>query len=173
MMRAFKRFAKLVSSRFRVLLSGATVGVGTVVSSSVQLSKGVYIGRHGYIGPNCNFRGNIKIGDFFLCADLVHVVGGDHRFDLVGIPAIHQGRNLAIHDSATYIGSDVWVGRNVTIMRGVSIGDGCVIGAGSVVTTSFAAGLVIAGVPAKEIRTRFLDEKSLDKHLSRIFDERS
>lgn len=170
---AVNRNIKLILSKCRAFLYGSVIGKGTIISSNVQLSKDVEIGKYGYIGPNCNFRGNIKIGNFFLCADSVHVVGGDHRFDLIGIPVINQGRDKAVHNSKTFIGTDVWIGRNVTIMRGVSIGDGCIIGAGSIVTSDVETGVVIAGVPAKEIRKRFQDKNTLQKHLESITNEKS
>lgn len=55
----------------------------------------------------------------------------------------------------TRIGNDVWIGREATIMPGVCIGDGAVIGAHSVVTKDVGPYEVVAGNPARHIRTRF------------------
>ena len=51
------------------------------------------------------------------------------------------------------IGNNVWVGQGATILKGVTIGDGAVIAAGSVVTQNVAAKTVVAGIPAKEIKS--------------------
>lgn len=51
------------------------------------------------------------------------------------------------------IGNHVFIGANATILPGVTIGDYAVIGAGSVVTHDVPNGVVVAGVPAKQIGT--------------------
>lgn len=51
------------------------------------------------------------------------------------------------------IGNNVWIGAGAIILAGVSIGDNSVIGAGSVVTKNVEADTVVAGNPAREIRT--------------------
>ena len=52
------------------------------------------------------------------------------------------------------IGADVWIGGGALIMPGVTIGDGAVIGAGSVVTRDVAAGVTVAGNPARVIKAK-------------------
>ena len=54
---------------------------------------------------------------------------------------------------AITIGNNVWIGANSIILKGVNLGDNVVVGTGSVVTKSFPNNSVIAGVPAKLIKT--------------------
>lgn len=58
------------------------------------------------------------------------------------------------------IGDNVFIGMNSTIMPGVTIGENSIIAAGSVVTKSFPKDSIIAGVPAKKI-------KSLDEYIEK------
>lgn len=51
------------------------------------------------------------------------------------------------------IGSNVWIGGGAIVLPGVTIGDDAVVGAGAVVTRDVAPGVVVAGNPARVIRT--------------------
>ena len=83
------------------------------------------------------------------------------------------------------IGDDVYIGINTTILPGTKVGNRCIIGACSVLKGNYPDNSVIAGVPAKVIKTvdEYLDqakEKSLhlghltgtakEKELKKYFD---
>jgi acetyltransferase-like isoleucine patch superfamily enzyme len=51
------------------------------------------------------------------------------------------------------LGDDVWIGADATILKGVTIGDRAIVGAGAVVTSDVPADTVVAGNPARVIRT--------------------
>jgi acetyltransferase-like isoleucine patch superfamily enzyme len=54
---------------------------------------------------------------------------------------------------AVTIGDHVWIGAEAMVLKGVSIGDGAVIGARSVVTRSVPSRTLVAGQPARVIRS--------------------
>jgi exopolysaccharide acyltransferase PssR len=53
----------------------------------------------------------------------------------------------------TYIGENCFIGINAMILPGVRIGDQVIVGAGAVVTKDVPANSVVAGNPAKVIKT--------------------
>lgn len=61
----------------------------------------------------------------------------------------------------TRIGNNVFIGMNAIILMGTTIGDNVIIGAGSVVSGNIPSNCVVAGNPARVIR-------SLDEHYERI-----
>ena len=128
------------------------------------ISKDVIIGRYSYIGPRCNIQPNVKIGEFTMLANNVSIIGGDHRYDIIGKPIILAGRDVI---KETTIGSDCWIGAHSIIMNGVHIADGCIIAAGAVVTKNTEPYSIYGGVPAKKIRARFNSEKDLNQHIEK------
>ena len=63
-------------------------------------------------------------------------------------------------------GRNVWVGANVSILPGVTIGDNSIIAAGSVVTKDVPANAIVAGVPARFIRSISPEEEKQQKQHS-------
>jgi len=51
------------------------------------------------------------------------------------------------------IGDDVWIGGGAILLPGVSIGEGSTVAAGAVVTCNVPASVVVAGNPARVVRS--------------------
>jgi acetyltransferase-like isoleucine patch superfamily enzyme len=60
---------------------------------------------------------------------------------------------IATTQAPVVIRRGAYIGANVTILQGVEIGESSVVGAGAVVTRSVPPASVVAGVPAKTVRT--------------------
>ena len=89
------------------------------------------------------------------------------KFDRTNPKGVHIGEETYIafeaviltHDRCrvrhchTYVGRHCFIGARAIILPGVRIGDNCVVGAGSVVTKDTPPGTIVAGNPAKVIRT--------------------
>lgn len=59
----------------------------------------------------------------------------------------------------TKIGKQCFIGANAIIMPGVEIGDEVIVGSGSVVTKNIPSNTIVAGNPAKIIRTNIHTKK--------------
>lgn len=120
------------------------IGFGTIFSQQdTEIGKGVYI------GPQCNI-GMCKIGDNSLIGSGVHILSGSmqHNFDDLDSPIQQQGGSY----EKVVIGEDSWIGNGSLVMA--NIGKKCIIGAGSVVTRDVEDYSILAGNPAKLIRSR-------------------
>src|ERR687890_149200 len=58
----------------------------------------------------------------------------------------------------TVVGNDVWLGYEAIVMAGVTIGDGAIVAAGSVVAGDVPPYAIVAGNPARVVRSRFAEE---------------
>jgi len=144
-------------------------GRGTYFGSSVIIGPGrVSIGYKSFIGPECWIQSDANIGNFVMIAGRVAIVGGDHRFDVAGVPTIEAGR---AQNKLVTICDDVWIGYGAIIMHGVTIGEGALIAAGAVVTKDVAPCSIVGGVPAKMLRMRF-GEEDIEKHQAALAQRR-
>ena len=66
---------------------------------------------------------------------------------------IPLGANGGVRTKTILIGSRAFIGAQSIILKGVEIGEGAVVGAGTVVSKSVPANSMVAGNPAKMIRT--------------------
>lgn len=72
------------------------------------------------------------------------------------------------------VGNDVYIGNDAKLMPGVTIGNNVIIGAGSIVTKDVPDNCVVAGVPAKFIKTsdEYLEKLQKDSlHLGHLSGE--
>jgi acetyltransferase-like isoleucine patch superfamily enzyme len=117
-----------------------------------QKGSGIIIGNRTGIGARAYLagQGGITIGDDVITGPNIQIFSENHNFNEATQTIKAQG----VTRQATIIGNNCWLGGGITILSGVTIGDGCVIAAGSVVTKSVPPNSVVAGVPAKVIKTR-------------------
>lgn len=159
--------------RFRPLVRALLVKTEGGIMSSESLRKLLhdYEGvRLGALSRGAGLRFGLfprgtRIGRFSCFAAGLRVLPRNHPSARVSQhPLFFNSRlGLVVEDtipsaseSPLIIGSDVWVGMNVIITSGCGfIGDGAIIGAGAVVTKDVPPYTVVAGNPAKPIRTRF------------------
>nr|WP_318379920.1 maltose O-acetyltransferase [uncultured Enterobacter sp.]DAI86813.1 MAG TPA: maltose O-acetyltransferase [Caudoviricetes sp.] len=109
----------------------------------------IEVGKNFYANFDCVFLDvcPIRIGDNAMLAPGVHIYTATHPLDATE-------RNSGVEFGAPVtIGHNVWIGGRAVINPGVTIGDNVVIGAGSVVIRDVPSDVVIAGNPARIIKT--------------------
>lgn len=99
------------------------------INVTLQDNAPIYIGRKTMLGPN------------------VQLYTANHPLDPV---KRCQGAEIA---QSIHIGERVWIGGGAIILPGIRIGDDAVIAAGSVVTKDVPAATVVAGNPAKWLKS--------------------
>jgi len=125
------------------------------------ISKDLRTGKFGLIGYNCYICPNVEFGNYVLIAPDVSIIGGDHSYNLPGVPMILSDRPKI---PKTILEDDVWIGRKVIINAGVKIGRGAIVAAGAVVTKDIPPYSIVGGVPAKVIKMRFDNHNDLLIH---------
>ncbi len=138
-----------------VNLYGCEIGDESRIGTFVEIQKGVRIGRR------CKISSHTFICEGVTLEDEVFVGHGvTFTNDLYPRATTDQGRIQGDADWAcipTVVKRRASIGSGATVLCGVTIGENAIVGAGSVVTRDVPPAAVVAGNPARVIRT--LDEK--------------
>ena len=135
---------------------GIELGARVLIESDVYLklvsdTAILKLGAHTFVGRGVEFdvMCKVSVGCHSLIAPRCFIT--DHHHGMRQELRIDQQTGWA---QAVEIGSDVWLGTGVIILPGVKIGNGAVVGANSVVTSDVAPMAVVAGAPARFLRSR-------------------
>jgi acetyltransferase-like isoleucine patch superfamily enzyme len=142
---------KLELGRDAVLRLGRWSWVGA--GCKIRVHEGeVEIGAKSVLGQECTISAyqHVSIGRECIIADRVMMIDFDHGVVEVERPIREQG----IYKRDVRIGHNTWIGYGACLLRGVTVGDNAVIGTSAVVTVDVPANAVVAGIPARVIRTR-------------------
>lgn len=109
-----------------VIMMGAVLNIGAKVGEGSMIDMNAVVGGRGQIGKNCH----------------------------VGAGAVIAGVIEPPSATPVIIEDDALIGANAVILEGVRVGKGAVVAAGSVVTEDVPDNSVVAGSPAKVIKTK-------------------
>jgi acetyltransferase-like isoleucine patch superfamily enzyme len=124
----------------------------------------IRIGEWSFIGPQSHVwsAASVTIGDRVLISHQVnihdtngHSLNASLRhqqfFDIA--TSGHPTNPIDIVAEPVMIGNDVWIGFGSSILKGVTIGEGAVVAARSLVMDNVEPWTVVAGFPARLVRT--------------------
>ncbi len=112
-----------------------------------NFGRSIKIGKHVFVNHACSFldMGGITLEDHVLIGPKVNLITENHPLD----PIDRRGMLC----KPIVIKQNAWVGAGATILPGVTIGENSVVAAGAVVSKDVPANTVVAGIPAKIIRS--------------------
>jgi maltose O-acetyltransferase len=134
---------------------GVRIGRGTLVNGSVRFHGPRGAIRRLHIGEKCFFTaplffdltGEIRIGNLVVIGHHVQLITASHDIG----PA--ECRCYTLRPGAVVIEDGCWIGARAMVMPGVTVGRGSVVAAGSLVRSDVPPCTLVAGVPARPIRT--------------------
>jgi acetyltransferase-like isoleucine patch superfamily enzyme len=155
-----------ITKRFGQGVTIAT-GVDFKHAETFEIGDGVYIGAHSFIqgrfdgtciigdrvwiGPHSYFDArNLILEEFVGWGPGAKVLGSAHTGIPVDVPIVQT--DLEIKPVRVKKWADI--GTNAVLLPGVTVGEGAIVGAGAVVTKDVDPYTIVAGVPARPVRTR-------------------
>ena len=94
---------------------------------------------------------NIQIGDYCMIGANCKLI--DNDFHPLDFKKRIQNRSEDIKKRDIVIGDNSFIGMNSIILKRTKFGSNCIVGAGSVVSGVFPNNVIIAGNPAKNIKS--------------------
>jgi len=134
-----------------VNLYGCTIGDNTKIGTFVEIQKGAVIGK------NCKISSHTFICEGVTVEDEVFIGHGVTFInDLYPRATTPEGQLQSEQDwkvIPTVVKKRASIGSGATILAGVTIGEEAIVGAGAVVTRDVPPRTVVAGNPARGLRT--------------------
>lgn len=122
-----------------------SIGDNAVIMMGAVLNIGVVVGEGTMIDMNATLGGRVQVGK------MCHIGAGAV---LAGVIEPPSATPVIVED-------DVMIGANAVVLEGVRIGKGAVVAAGAVVISDVPPNTVVAGIPARVIKT--VDDRTKSK----------
>jgi acetyltransferase-like isoleucine patch superfamily enzyme len=130
-------------------ITGSYIDETVVIFPPIYINYGKHlsIGKKVFINFNCTLLGlgGIIIEDNVLIGPEAKILSEGHPLSPTERQSLIPGK--------VHIKQNAWIGAGATILPGISIGENAVVAAGSVVTKDVPANTVVAGIPAKIIKS--------------------
>ncbi len=130
---------------------GCEIGDNSRIGSFVEIQKNARIGRNCKVSSHTFICEGVDIGDEVFIGHNVSFINDKFPRAVRPDGALQTDADWTVQPTQVKKGASI--GTGATILCGIVIGERAVVGAGSVVTRDVAPGLVVAGSPARPLRT--------------------
>jgi UDP-2-acetamido-3-amino-2,3-dideoxy-glucuronate N-acetyltransferase len=134
-----------------VNLYGCEIGDESKIGAFVEIQKGVTIGRRVKVSSHTFICEGVIIEDD--CFIGHGVMFTNDKYPRATIPGGSLQTESDWRVVPTLVRRGASIGSNATILCGVTIGAAAIVGAGAVVTRDVPPGAIVAGVPARRLRS--------------------
>lgn len=141
-----------------VNLYGCEIGDGSKIGTFVEIQRGARIGRNCKISSHTFICEGVTIEDNVFVGHNVTFINDLYPRATNADGSVQTDKDWECRPTLVRRGASI--GSSVTLLCGVTVGENAMIGAGSVVTKDVPAGAVVAGNPARAIRTNPKGERS-------------
>ena len=132
-------------------LYGCEIGDGTKIGAFVEVQKNAVIGRHCKISSHTFVCEGVTIEDNVFIGHGVVFINDSYPRATNTTGALQTEADWKVE--RTVVKSGASIGSGATILSQIVIGENSIVGAGSVVTKDVPANAIVAGNPAKLLRT--------------------
>jgi UDP-2-acetamido-3-amino-2,3-dideoxy-glucuronate N-acetyltransferase len=140
-----------------VNLYGCAIGDSTKIGSFVEIQKGVQIGRNCKVSSHTFICEGVTVEDEVFIGHGVNFINDKYPRATSNDGQLQTAADWTVERTLVQRGASI--GTNATILGGITIGERSIVGAGSVVTRDVPAGAIVAGNPAKIIKSVMSDEQ--------------
>ncbi|HOV98007.1 MAG TPA: acyltransferase [Bacteroidota bacterium] len=134
-----------------VNLYGCEIGDGSKIGAFVEIQKNAKIGKNVKVSSHTFICEGVTIEDNVFIGHNVSFINDKYPRSTSPNGTLQNESDWKVIPTLVKKGASI--GTSATILCGITIGENAIIGAGSVVTRDVPPNTVVAGVPAKVIKT--------------------
>jgi acetyltransferase-like isoleucine patch superfamily enzyme len=134
-----------------VNLYGCEIGDETKIGTFVEIQKGAKVGRRVKISSHTFICEGVEIEDQVFVGHGVIFINDRYPRAATADGVLQTDADWKVVPTVVRRGASI--GSGSTILCGVEIGEGAIVGAGSVVTKDVGPGTIVAGNPARVLRS--------------------
>jgi acetyltransferase-like isoleucine patch superfamily enzyme len=141
-------------------LYGCAVGDGTKVGAFVEVQKNAVIGRHCKISSHTFVCEGVTIEDNVFVGHGVVFINDSYPRAINATGSLQTEADWKVEKTVVKTGASI--GSGATILSQIVIGENAIVGAGSVVTKDVPPNTIVAGNPARLLRT--VENEPMEMH---------